>query len=768
MRRYVKVRSSFVKLMLVAAAGAAVPLLTGHDAEAQQLAPAPHFYFGRAIAGGSAVPDDFTIFARVGVYESPPVTVSGGKYAGLTVAPPDTSFHGATVTFHIGPVQAEETDTLTLLDVAGRVIGLPTINSGFDLSFPSLPQPTPTPVPTPTEGPPPTATPEGAPTVIYSGTIAVAGSVVPEGASLVARIGGLEFPGFVVGDTYKNLVVAPGDLSLLGHTIEFFLNGFKSTVTATYESGPLNRELVLVFFGLPAPTPTATVVPTSTPTPRPTPTVAPRELPELFQSDPAAAKRAVIAALEVDAKSAAETLVAAAERDTKTIGGLLASIAEDDPGSAGLLVANAALISVERTGELLIQAISEKAEPMGRALEAGAGVNAAAVVDALAAGPAKDTEAVAALGLVLDTAIWLPEAELPGCSETDPSTGEVWVCVGSPAPIDKILAKFASAIPGARVAVADVLSLPSGIPSLPADRVINAYLRLTPENFTDDDMSTAHATVFVEKSWLDANQVHEWSVQFSRFDDEAGAWRPGTAKRVREDEQRVFYSVAIPGFSLWAISGGATVPPVQFRVDELVISPDRIKEGETVTVSVQVKNTSLQAGEYNAALYLNKLLSETRAVSVGPHETVPVSFTIQPKAGAYEVRVDRLLGGFDVEAVPPTPTPTPTATWTPRPTRTPTPVPSTATATPAPSPTPVPTETPVPTATLPAVAAAQTPAAPAAGQTPAATPETPSGGCSSSPGVPLSAGLANVLMLVAPVGMIAGYRRVRGRRPRPR
>ena len=286
--------------------------------------------------------------------------------------------------------------------------------------------------------------------------------------------------------------------------------------------------------------------------------------------------------------------------------------------------------------------------------------------------------------------------------------------------------------------------------------MINAYLSLTPENFTDDDMSAAHATVFVEKSWLDANQVHEWSIQFSRFDDEAGAWRPGTAKRVREDEQRVFYSVAIPGFSLWAISGGATVPPVQFRVDELVISPDRIKEGETVTVSVQVKNTSLEAGEYNAALYLNKLLSESRAVSVGPGETVLVSFTIQPKAGSYEVRVDRLIGSFDIEAVPPTPTPT--TTWTPVP----------ATATPTPLPTPMPTETPEPTATLPAVAAAQTPAAPAVGQTPTATPETPSGGCSLSPGAPLSAGLANVFMLVAPVGMIAGYSRVRGRRPRPR
>ena len=738
-----KVRSSFVKLVLVAAAAAAAPLLTGHDAQAQQLPPAPYLYSGRAIAGGSAVPDGFTIFARVGVYESPAVTVSGGKYPGLTVAPPNSSFQGATVTFHLGPVQAEETDTF-------RVLGFPTIRSGFDLTFPSLPQPTPTPVPTPTEGPTPTPTPESAPTVIYSGTIAVAGAVVPEGASLVARIGGLEFPGFVVGDTYRNLVVAPGDLSLLGQKIEFFLNEFKSTVTATYESGPLNRELVLVFFGLPAPTPTATAVPTSAATPRPTPTVGPRELPELFQSDPVAAKRAVIAALEVDAKSAAGTLIAAGETDPETIGALLASIAEDDPGSAGLLVANAAQTSAEKTGALLTQAISEKAESMGRALEAAAGVNAAAVVDALGAGPAKDTDAMAALGLVLDTAIWLPEAELPGCSETDPSTGEIWVCVGSPAPIEKILAKFANVIQGARVVVADVLSLPAGIPSLPADRVINAYLSLTPENFTDDDMSAAHATVFVEKSWLDANQVHEWAIQFSRFDDEAGAWRPGTAKRVREDEQRVFYSVAIPGFSLWAISGGATVPPVQFRVDELVISPGRIKEGETVTVSVQVKNTSLEAGEYNAALYLNKLLSESRAVSVGPGETVPVSFTIQPKAGSYEVRVDRLIGSFDVEAVPPTPTPVP------------------ATATPTPLPTPMPTETPEPTATLPAVAAAQTPAAPAVGQTPTATPETPSGGCSLSPGAPLSAGLANVFMLVAPVGMIAGYRRVRGRRPRPR
>ena len=126
----------------------------------------------------------------------------------------------------------------------------------------------------------------------------------------------------------------------------------------------------------------------------------------------------------------------------------------------------------------------------------------------------------------------------------------------------------------------------------------------------------------------------------------------------------------------------------------------------------------------------------------------------------------------------PTVTPTPTITLTPTQTATPT---STATPTETPTMTPTPTETPVPTAT-----ATHTPLptdTPEPTATPAPPTQTPQvvvvvvtatpgpdagapsgGGCNSVGAVPLGAGAANSVLLLAPLGVIGG---VRWRRKRP-
>ena len=144
---------------------------------------------------------------------------------------------------------------------------------------------------------------------------------------------------------------------------------------------------------------------------------------------------------------------------------------------------------------------------------------------------------------------------------------------------------------------------------------------------------------------------------------------------------------------------------------------------------------------------------------------------------------------------------TPTPTRTPRPTRTPTPIPTdtpvpTATPTPVPTDTPVPTATPTPTPTATPTATATATATPTPRPTatpvptptpePTATPrprptiapvvtradDTPEpegdgeggadrGGCLAIDGGPPLAGAANVLLMLAPIGLIAGYRRRR-------
>ena len=261
-----------------AAAMAAVLLLAGaalalepRTAAAQSPPPAPTVYSGTATAGGGPVPDGYRIVARVvanvGTYESAPVTVRGGRYGSLEVSPPGVAFSGRPVTFHLGDVQAMETGTY-------RSTGRPEIKTGFNLTFPSVPEPTPTPPPVP---PTPTVKPVQALPGVFSGTIVVAGGTVPAEAVLVARIGSYEsLPASIQGESYRNLVVDPGDTSALGQPVEFFLNGVMSRNDVSYESGMQRHDFDLVFTGLPTPTPTVTPVPpTATPEPTATPTPVP-------------------------------------------------------------------------------------------------------------------------------------------------------------------------------------------------------------------------------------------------------------------------------------------------------------------------------------------------------------------------------------------------------------------------------------------------------------------------------------------------------------
>ena len=129
---------------------------------------------------------------------------------------------------------------------------------------------------------------------------------------------------------------------------------------------------------------------------------------------------------------------------------------------------------------------------------------------------------------------------------------------------------------------------------------------------------------------------------------------------------------------------------------------------------------------------------------------------------------------FDIVFTVPFPTATPVATNTPEPTATPLP-----TATPEPTATPVPTATPIPPTATPEPTATPVPTAtpipPTATPEPTATPVPPtpvtvaeepesSGGCFSPGRVAPGAAAANALLLLAPLGLIAGVRTARRRR----
>lgn len=220
-------------------------------------------------------------------------------------------------------------------------------------------------------------------------------------------------------------------------------------------------------------------------------------------------------------------------------------------------------------------------------------------------------------------------------------------------------------------------------------------------------------------------------------------------------------------FSGSVVVAGIRVPPgsqLVAQIGDYESFPAVIEEDDTYRNLVVDPNEFGLIGE-TITFYLNGVLSRTSdlyesgsinkefdLVFVGVPTVTPVPPTATP--------------------VPPTPTATPTATPTPVPTATPTPVPPTATPIPpTPTPTPTATPTPIPTATATPVPPTATLVPPTSTPTPPAavlpfitttTPARPAGQCIAVVGAPLASGLANLLFLLAPVGMILGHRRVGG------
>ena len=264
--------------------------------------------------------------------------------------------------------------------------------------------------------------------------------------------------------------------------------------------------------------------------------------------------------------------------------------------------------------------------------------------------------------------------------------------VGSPAPIDAILVKFNTAQSDFQVDVESLVAVPSGAPSLPVGHQLNSIFSVDIGGTTADAEVTAHVTVYVEKVWLEANDVHKWAVQFQRLDESTNAWVGFQTKRVREDEERVYYSISVPGFSTVAITATEEIPTRQFDVSGLSISPSLPDEGEEVTISADVTNIGDKDQTITVTLYIDGATEGVGSIELVQGGTDVLEFTTTLAAGVREIRIDRQIQSVTVANVLPTPTPAPqVATPTPEPT---------ATAVPAtPTPTAVPA-TPVPTATI--------------------------------------------------------------------
>ena len=360
----------------------------------------------------------------------------------------------------------------------------------------------------------------------------------------------------------------------------------------------------------PEPTAPPTVAPTAPPTPAPPPPTA-QEILTLFAENPEQA------------------------------GEVVGKLADDDPEEAGRVISESAEEDEQAAGQIICSAVDGHSASMGRAVGHAAKANAGSTSNALGT-ISDDGDCVSQLGSVIPVEPWLPEQAPP---EGQDQTGQgTWQDVGSPAPVENLMARFFTPIEDAHTDITNLDEPPSGTEPLPPDNIPYAYVDIAHDNFTNDDIVTAHATISVEKEWLSSTQVHQWSVQLSRFDPATTAWIPTQSKRIGEDEEKVYYTITVPGFSLWAIHGSTEPPALTFVEDNLQISRQPIGIGQFTVVSVYVTNTTDGPATYFANLWVDKQINQTSQILIGAGSTQTVSFPLSINiAGAYQIRVGSQL-----------------------------------------------------------------------------------------------------------------------------
>ena len=107
----------------------------------------------------------------------------------------------------------------------------------------------------------------------------------------------------------------------------------------------------------------------------------------------------------------------------------------------------------------------------------------------------------------------------------------------------------------------------------------------------------------------------------------------------------------------------ARVGPV-FEVSDLGVSPDVVAPGDSVTISVAVKNAGDTSGTYTVELKIDGTTEDTSSVTLAAGAFDMVSFTVTKDVEkTYEVSVDGLTGSLDVTTEAPPPTEIPIMTW---------------------------------------------------------------------------------------------------------
>lgn len=90
--------------------------------------------------------------------------------------------------------------------------------------------------------------------------------------------------------------------------------------------------------------------------------------------------------------------------------------------------------------------------------------------------------------------------------------------------------------------------------------------------------------------------------------------------------------------------------PAHFNVGNLAVTPDRVKQGESITVSAIVTNTGEIDGSHSLVLKIKGAVEAVEEIHLGPGASQRVAFNVIKDApGFYQVDLEGLAGRFVVE-----------------------------------------------------------------------------------------------------------------------
>lgn len=93
------------------------------------------------------------------------------------------------------------------------------------------------------------------------------------------------------------------------------------------------------------------------------------------------------------------------------------------------------------------------------------------------------------------------------------------------------------------------------------------------------------------------------------------------------------------------------VPPADFQISDLDVTPSEVEAGEEITVSVTITNVGGQTGSYTVPLIINQTTEDTKTVTLEKGASNTTEFKIiKQTPGKYNVEIAGLVDEFTVKA----------------------------------------------------------------------------------------------------------------------